>query len=60
METFVRIILLIIGGFFTYTGYNITSRFRKTEKLIGGMVLLIIGVMLILYSLGLIALPFIN
>lgn len=59
MDTFVRIILFIIGGFLTYTGFNFTSKFRKTEKLIGGMIVLVLGVILILYASGLIALPFI-
>jgi uncharacterized membrane protein YeaQ/YmgE (transglycosylase-associated protein family) len=60
MDTFIRILLIIVGGFFTYTGYSIASRYRKTEKLIGGLVVLIIGAILVLYALGLVSSPLIK
>lgn len=52
-----NIIYFIMGVAYIILGYQVTSKFRSGNKQIYGIVLLILGALLILFSMGVIKLP---
>jgi len=57
LSFFIRIFAFLLGIGSAVGGYVIVSRFRRPEKILGGMLLIIIAVILVLFSIGLIQLP---
>lgn len=57
LNIFVRLFSFLLGVGSVIAGYFIVSRFRRPEKILGGILLIIIAVILILFSIELIQLP---